>query len=293
MLYSVGPTSRRSLEEYEGPVVETSEDWVNLSRLERKQFAKKMDLQGAVELFLKKKASTPAPTESSMVECFKCCGSGELEGHARKVGIFSPSQITRCIRAHYFQYMGEPGIPRHSSQLQLTFDIGTALHEWFQERYFAKMFITPTERDLHGCPDVAFEAEVESMHPELEIYGHADGILIGEGFRVGVELKTISTGGFAKLNKPNRDYLMQNTCYNMMNNWPGTIFLFIEKDQPHRLKQFFFGYDPDMATEIVEKIELIKQAAQAGEPPEPDVNLRWACRECRFHHLCRFGGGEV
>lgn len=286
MLFSAGQTSKRSLTGYDGPSVRTSEEWLALSKGDRAVFASQMDILGPLNEFIFQRAHNRR-SEVETDFCYHCMGKGKIERHPREVGIFSPSGLTRCARETYFQFIGEAGENKNDSVSQRTFDVGTALHEWYQERYLHPMFPET------GEAGVVFRSEVSSKDEGISLFGHADGELSGKMFRVGVEIKTMSAKSFAKMTKPSWDYIVQNTGYNRMNCWPGSIFLCIEKDYPHNLAQFFLGFDPDINDWIEERLAGIEQAAELGEPPDPDVDTNWACRRCRFYNICRFGGGEV
>jgi len=286
MLFSGGSTSKHSLVKYDGPVVRTSADWVGLSKSDRALFAKQMDILGPLNEFIIQRSHSRR-SEVEREYCYHCQGDGYITRHPRGVGIFSPSGLTRCAREVYFQFMGEAGETRNDSVSQRTFDVGTALHEWYQERYLHRMF---PESGENG---VVFTSEVSSKDEGICLSGHADGQLEHELFRVGVEIKTMSAKSFAKMTKPSWDYIVQNTAYNRMNDWPGSIFLCIEKDYPHNLAQFFLGFDPAIDEWIVQRLSGIETAAENGEPPEPTVDTNWACKRCRFYEICRYGGGEV
>lgn len=286
MLFSGGQISKRSLESYKGPRVKTSEEWLALGQKERELFAAQMDVIGPIMDEVYKRAHSRRE-KTEVVECKKCGGKGHAERHPRKVGVFSPSGLTYCCREMYFQLLGEPGKKRIDTTSQVTFDHGTALHEWYQDRYLHPRFPGPPDTK------VTFKSELASVLEELSIYGHADGQFESDLIRVGFEIKTASASSFAKMTKPTWPNLAQNTTYNMANDWPGSIFLFIEKDYPHQLSQFFFGFDPEIAEWVTSRLASIEAAAEEGEPPEPDVDTNWACKRCKYFDICRFGGGEV
>jgi hypothetical protein len=286
MLFSVGEISKHSLTKYDGPVVKTVDEWLALSNADRGLFAGQMDIIGPLNEFLWQRAHSQR-TEIEESFCYHCGGKGRIIRKPRGVGIFSPSGLTRCARETYFQFIGERGKQRNDVTSQKTFDVGTAVHEYYQERYFYPMFPGPPETP------VQFTAEVKSSLSEIDLKGHADGEFEGERFRVGLEIKTMSASQFAKLTKPSWDYVVQNTAYNRMNDWPGSIFLFIEKDYPHNYTQFFLGFDPAIFEWLEHKLRKLEEAAEAGEPPAPTVDTNWACKRCKYYDICRYGGGEV
>jgi len=80
-------------------------------------------------------------------------------------------------------------------RLRATFDVGTALHAWYQNNYFAKLQILWGKWYCHDCntsnwglaPKDHLKHELEYVEPDLclkhpkddryDIYGHCDGIL--------------------------------------------------------------------------------------------------------------------
>lgn len=123
------------------------------------------------------------------------------EDSDRKNVTNSPSSAGGCIRANFYQRLGEEkGVI--SPRLRRIFDNGHAVHERIQS--------------LAKRSGVLAMDEVPLFHKELEIQGHTDGIVFLKGGRVEaqvLEIKSINGRGFTLLKDAREDHKAQAQVY--------------------------------------------------------------------------------
>jgi len=275
---------KRSLDWYEGPTIKTSEDWLALEPKERRNFAEQMDVMGPIEALLDRR-SVPLP-EAIEKTCPYCLGKGVIKHSPRKTGVFSPSDITGCMRRQYFQLVGFKSRKAWDLTGNLTMDIGTAIHLLFQKDYLWELY-GPESDD-----PVSFEEEVKVRIPEWDLLGSGDGVFTFEKFRFGLEIKSASAKTIEKLGDPEAKYLMQNVCYNRGLDLPGTLFLYVEKPWPHRTVQIFNGFDPEMWKSVEMRIAAVRKHVEDGTLPDKTVP-DFDCRSCWMSHICKYGTGDL
>jgi hypothetical protein len=170
-------------------------------------------------------------------------------------------------------------------------DVGTSLHAWYQNEYFAKMGILWGKWTCRRCdavdwgmkpstcrcnaPDfvyseVPFFAKIEGV--TKPIVGHADGIVNVGGKWYLLEIKTININGFTTLIEPMEKHMMQAQIYaelakqGKIQGVPvdvtipvlsGIIFLYIAKNDS-REKEYKVELDETLARNELKKIVLVE-----------------------------------
>lgn len=167
---------------------------------------------------------------------------------------------------------------RVDSKMQRIFDVGKALHAWYQNQYFGAMGVLwgrwvpregkarwgfrPESPPAWDYDEIPFEVKLQDCDDTL--YGHADGVVkVRSKFYV-LELKTSNTRNFGLLTEADPKHIAQATTYMELINkgWvkgcsreliphvDGAIILYINKDDS-REKEYFVPYD-----EVAGAIEL-------------------------------------
>lgn len=133
---------------------------------------------------------------------------------------------------------------------QLNFDVGHAIHEWWQNQYLAHMgddfqllgnwlclsckalaeMTTKPEQCACGASGQAIRyTEIDLYSEELRLYGHPDCVF-GPGHpRYLGEIKTIGSDRFDKLSSPVQEHRIQTHAYMKMLGLREVIFVYVDK----------------------------------------------------------------
>jgi hypothetical protein len=203
------------------------------------------------------------------------------------------------------------------------FDVGTSLHAWYQNEYFAKMGIlwgkwacTECKSIFWGvkpescsctCTDfiyreVPFKARIEGV--TLPIVGHADGIIFLGGKWYLLEIKTINVNGFTTLIEPMEKHNLQAQIYaelarrGKIQDVPvdveiptisGIIFLYVSKNDS-REKEYKVDLDEKLASNEIKKILIVDTCIAEKRLPERvvecDSMLRPRAKKCPALSYC-------
>jgi hypothetical protein len=203
-----------------------------------------------------------------------------LEPDGRVEGVIHCSELSWCLRSVYYCRLKAPKRHCIKPSTRRTFDTGHAVHEWLGKY-------------MDGCPP-AIDLEVACGLDDPPMFGHIDGIWCRPGeFDVGLEFKTMKTEKYTRPpisgssmggNRPLEGHLIQIHCYMKCTGLRHFIVLYWNKNDG-RLKEFFIEYDEDIMRKVDERIDIVENAVELGEPPEGMVG-RWSCPECRFCHIC-------
>jgi len=161
----------------------------------------------------------------------------EKEAPARSYGWHPSEFVGMCARQNVLaRLLGVMGKPFDTGLLKI-FDVGTALHAWYQNQYFGEMGILwgkwqclrcdtelwgtmPQGRDCAYCHKSARwvyqEVCVRAPLPgnfERGIVGHSDGLILLNGRWYLLEIKTINEGGFTWLKQPKPNHARQAQVY--------------------------------------------------------------------------------
>lgn len=116
----------------------------------------------------------------------------------RLVNTNSPSQALSCPRSMYYKRMAFPSTPIDPRVLRIC-DNGTFMHDrWKSYMRKAKILVID---------------EIPMFDSEYVILGHADGLLNIAGKLSILELKSINTDQFKRLDAPKREHVAQSLIY--------------------------------------------------------------------------------
>lgn len=134
--------------------------------------------------------------------------------------VFHPSQVGYCKRQCYVKKLG---LEKLTGKTLGIFEIGTIIHEWFEENL-------PEIRD-----DVVMEAPIETEINGIEITGHTDCVQFREGGDVVYDFKT--KGSFYKYSGPYDRHLDQLHLYMEAMDAPLGQIVYVSKKKLFREAQ--------------------------------------------------------
>jgi len=137
-----------------------------------------------------------------------------------------------------------------------------------------------------------FYPEVPLQIPELNVYGHCDGVIHypinGEKVKIGLELKTINLRGFENdiKNRPTAKHLDQGALYMVGLDLPAMVFLY-ECKNTQEMKEFVITRD-DVSkrwANIQQRLEHVNEHLEGGTLPR--IRAQSWCHSCPFKVECR------
>lgn len=206
-----------------------------------------------------------------------------LERKARLLHFFRPSMIDGCDRANVFHYQCAPFHPqRQGPRMMRILDNGTAIHEVVQGY-------------LGDCHEWWFapEARIYTKVAGAWVRGSCDGVLIrrSDGYRVGVEIKTINHSEWMKLTKPKPGHVAQASVYARLQGLTWIVVLYWDKGTQD-LKEFPVKYDAKRWRNIKARIRELKGYVDRRELPKFDP-ATCDTTFCAFVDVCRKKGAPV
>lgn len=214
--------------------------------------------------------------------------------HPSKLYFFCPREII---------YRGlVPVKKKISAKLAAKFDIGHAMHWWYQNKYFGPMGVLKgcwrcccgneefgfmPKNFCSNCKMKAWEFVEPSVSiSEYFILGHADGILEKDGKRWVLDLKTIDPDMFKRLSEPLSSNVIQIRVYMWALNIDKGLLVYIDKSSNDDLpiKEFEVEQDKKTIEDVIEKANLIKKYIESKTLPAR------VCSNCedKFAKMCPF-----
>jgi CRISPR/Cas system-associated exonuclease Cas4 (RecB family) len=205
----------------------------------------------------------------------------------RKTGVYSPSSLSKCARALWYNRMGYEQRSVLEPKTRFNFDIGHAVHQLLNRYVLAAM------------PGVA-RVEVDAKLDAYGIHGELDLELFYEGEatpRRIVDFKTIKSTKFADLKQPiisasgsispvsMRDYVWQLHAYMAARNCKlGTLF-YVNKDTAEWFEaRIVFSH---AVWNQVEAQILQVEEAIADDVAPPRIKNTFFCPSCAFWYTCK------
>jgi hypothetical protein len=171
----------------------------------------------------------------------------------RPINCFHPSSLHKSARELYHHYLhGDIG-EEFAPKILRVFDNGHAVH-----------------RRLLGYLEeigVLKESEASVQNEEYEIVGNADGIIMIEGQRGVLEIKSMNSRGFYGAYEPKPEHLVQINIYMFCLGIPRGCLLYECKDN-QELKEFYVKSDPVILDPVLEKIRYVQGCIKEGREPE-------------------------
>lgn len=209
---------------------------------------------------------------------------------------FRPSSLGGgCKRMLWYQRKGMPKDAEERSPILIGIcDSGTDRHARIQD-IVAKMEGVVT-LDIEDVVKEAKQAGVNSefvgwnsdhtearcKNDDLSIFFQADGAFKFMGRECLLEIKTINSFGFKKLNAPKPEHLRQATCYAMGLNMKWVLFFYEDRNfTDHKL--FLVEITDELKEEIRNKVDDVNNYIAENKLPPKEEDK---CQYCLYKELC-------
>jgi CRISPR/Cas system-associated exonuclease Cas4 (RecB family) len=184
----------------------------------------------------------------------------------------------KCPRAVFLKFKNAPKEPI-DARLMRIFEHGELIHRnIFNILYRLKI----------GCT-------TEIRIPEQEIVsGRADAILCMNNENYVLDIKSINSMLFRKLENPKEENVFQIQLYMHFFGIKKAILLYVDKDQQN-LKEFFVDYDEALCKDLMDKFYNLKEKIEQDVVPErlQDYPKNWQCMYCQYKDICKLANGDV
>jgi CRISPR/Cas system-associated exonuclease Cas4 (RecB family) len=224
------------------------------------------------------------------------------DSHASSKAI-KPSSYYKCKRSIWYELLEFPAKGKKFARPQRIFAIGTATHEWVQEKILMKMsrerfgieLLTAEEMPSFKQDGIEFIKDHQSPAMELKFkdYRHTkkypisamiDGAFFWKDRDYLFEFKTIKSSGFDELFEPQTDHKLQGLLYSLCLGIRSIIFLYINKDT-QGWKAFIVDYTEEQIEWVKEKVLEIESYIINLELPPKEVDDQ--CKWCGFSSMCK------
>lgn len=174
----------------------------------------------------------------------------------------------KCARAIYFQFKKVPKKAMDARVLRV-FDHGDYTHLRIISTLFSLGLVKATEIDI----------------PNKEIvHGRADAIVTIDGEPYVIEIKSMNSMSFGKLESPDPDHYKQIQLYLHYFNLKKGIVIY-ENKNTQEIKEFSVDYDPETVKEVLEKFHILKAQIQSNIIPSKE-DMGWKCSYCPYAEEC-------
>jgi len=190
-----------------------------------------------------------------------------------------------CGRMLYYRYIGEEPVQRTKPRNRRIFDTGTQIH--IQLQAYLNEIARRSNEEYDFNDEVGISPKTSQEANRLEIVSTTDGIFeikLGNQIRFGLEIKSIKTELFDKLNGPKPEHIVQSTLYMACLDLPLMNILYYNKNTSSIL-EFPLVFDPEIWKAISKKILFVRMAAIENSPPPRECSM--FCYECRYFHICK------
>ena len=249
---------------------------------------------------------------------------------SRRSDVLHPSAIIKddwCHRGAYFQLIGFPPPPfKITLSKSRVFQVGHDIHSAWQTT-FAQMgtlwgrwecpeckhsirALATDERLTKSCEKGCWSKygykEVPLVYEPLRIHGHADGILLGFGDPLLLEIKSVGTGTFRfeapgmmvehngnldkmwdALEAPFMSHILQAGLYmklaelsNLEHQPQESLFLYENKSN-QSVKEFVIKKSDFGLTHILEAAAFVVKSAEEKAPPICNIAPNSGCTQCK------------
>jgi CRISPR/Cas system-associated exonuclease Cas4 (RecB family) len=130
--------------------------------------------------------------------------------------------------------------------------------------------------------------------PSQEIIsGRADAILCIGNENYVLDIKSMNSMIFRKLEAPKEENVYQIQLYLHYFNIKKGILLYIDKDR-QEMKEFFVDYDEALCKSLLDKFYTLKDQVEKDILPSrmEDYPKNWQCSYCQFKDVCRMSNGN-
>ena len=125
--------------------------------------------------------------------------------------------------------------------------------------------------------------EARCKNADLSLYFQPDGVINFQGKDVILEIKTESTYQHANRYEPKEDHKYQVTCYGMGLGIDYVLFFYEDRNFCTK-KAYLWKITDEMKAAVMNKVQRINAAIEAGVPPEKDESK---CTYCKYKLECK------
>ena len=184
----------------------------------------------------------------------------------------------KCPRAVFFRFKN---VPRGAmdARIMRIFEHGEHIHRnIFNILYRLRIGVT---------------TEIPIPSQEI-ISGRADAILCIDNENYVLDIKSMNSMIFRKLEQPKEENIYQLQFYLHYFNIKKGILLYIDKDR-QEIKEFFVDYDEVLCKSLLDKFYALKEQVETNIMPErlADYPKNWQCNYCQFKEICKLANGEA
>jgi CRISPR/Cas system-associated exonuclease Cas4 (RecB family) len=190
--------------------------------------------------------------------------------NAKEREYFYITDAGKCPRSIYFQFKKVPKKAMDARTMRV-FESGDHTHLRIISSLFALGLVKATEIDIPNK---------EVMH------GRADVIINLDGEPCVVEIKSMNSNSFFKLNAPDPDHYKQIQLYLHYFNIKKGILLY-ENKNTQELKEFQVEYDENIVKEALEKFHILLAQIKSNIVPSADGIDQWRCMYCPYAEECK------
>ena len=192
-------------------------------------------------------------------------------------GHFYITDAGKCPRAIFFKFKKAPRKEMEPRILRM-FDHGDYIHRLIM-------------KSLFGSREIHVVASEINMPPQEIISGRADAIVsFGDELYV-LDIKSMNSMIFNKLQAPKEENVYQIQLYLHFFQIQKGILLYVSKDN-QQLKEFIVDYDRNLCEGLLGGMKELKEKIDTNVIPLPleDYPSNWQCRYCQFKGICKLVG---
>jgi CRISPR/Cas system-associated exonuclease Cas4 (RecB family) len=184
----------------------------------------------------------------------------------------------KCPRSVFFKFKNAPREPMDARILRI-FERGENIHRSiFNILYRLRLGVV---------------TEVPIPSQEI-ISGRADAILCIGNENYVLDIKSINSMIFKRMQEPKEENILQIQLYLHYFNIKKGILLYIDKDQ-QEMKEFFIDYDEALCKSLLDKFYALKDQVEKNILPArlADYPRNWQCSYCQFKDVCKMADGDA
>lgn len=192
--------------------------------------------------------------------------------------MFHPSSIGQCLRKLWFEAFGADRDRRHKDdvlQTYMIFEFGTYLHVIFQNLCERAGLLVHREFQLHSAAD--------------RVEGTCDGILQIDGTKYVLEIKSINSGQWVKVQQePKFEHKQQAMAYMHVLGLKWAIIVYINKDRG-AMKEFVIEYNADFYQKhFADRANILRKSLVLKKPPKAEGTgpSTFPCSFCQYTSVC-------
>lgn len=209
-------------------------------------------------------------------------------------GKFHPSSFGGCGRKLYYAYHKTPTQNNISPSLRRTFNHGTVVHDWIQDKLI-KAINAWHINSPDVCVSVQNEVKINDCQWSIDhnVSGSIDAVFTFEkhvqGFETGdkvvYELKTSASKTWDSLKSPIHKHVLQANAYAAAIGAKWIIYDYYNKDKDVH-KRFYLPADQQIQHQISNELYSIMIACTSGQEVVRQPSS-WECSSCPFAYTCK------